>query len=293
MNKTICQIVDSSGRVPRSFIEQQNISEIPFYFKFDNPDYYRENIDCSIAEFYKHMEEYPHQVPKTSCPNIYDWLTIFDQQYAKGVKQYIVTTISSKLSSSFQTAISAKKLFEEENSDIKIEVIDSNTCACGQASLEIGIAKMIESGKDFENIVEMTRKMVLNTTTLFVVDSLKYMKSGGRIGGAAAFLGKLTNIKPICEFVDGVVHPVKAVRGRKNSLKTMIDIAVSRINDINKMIVIIQNAECQEDANYIINYLREITNYAGKIYKSDLGITVGAHSGPGAIGIGFVGNPLM
>ncbi|WP_411677403.1 DegV family protein [Caproicibacter sp.] len=293
MSNTICQIVDSSGNLPRSLLEQQNISEVPFYFKFNNPDYYRENIDYNITEFYKHMEEYPHQVPKTSCPNIYDWLTVFEQQYAKGAKQYIVTTISSKLSASFQTAISAKKLFEEENSDIQIEVIDSNICACGQASLEIGIAKMIESGKSFEDIIETANKMVSNTTTLFVVNSLKYMKSGGRIGGATAFLGKLINVKPICEFVDGVVHPVKAVRGRKNSLKTMIDIAVSRISDLSKMIVIIQNAEYQEDANYIINYLRETSNFSGQIYKSDLGITVGAHSGPGAIGIGFVENPLM
>ncbi|MGE4353777.1 MAG: DegV family protein [Oscillospiraceae bacterium] len=293
MSKTICQIVDSSGSLPRSFIEQQNISEVPFYFKFDNPSYYRENIDYSITEFYKHMEEYPHQIPKTSCPNIYDWLTIFEQQYARGVKQYIVTTISSKLSSSFQTAISAKELFKEENSDTQIEVIDSNTCACGQAALEIGIAKMIESGRGFEDIVKTIHKMVSNTTTLFVVNSLKYMKAGGRIGGAAAFLGKLINVRPICEFVDGVVHPVKAIRGRKNSLKAMIDLAVSRINDINKTIVIVQNAEFQEDANDIINYLRGKTNYAGQIYKSDLGITVGAHSGPGAIGIGFVGHPLM
>ncbi|MEA4920420.1 MAG: DegV family protein [Clostridiaceae bacterium] len=293
MSKTICQIVDSSGSLPRSFIEQQSINEVPFYFKFNSPDYYRENIDYSITEFYKHMEDYPHQVPKTACPNIFDWLTIFEQQYAKGFKQYIVTTISSKLSSSFQTAISAKKLFKEENSDIQIEVIDSNTCACGQAALEIGIAKMIEGGRGFEDIVETINKMISNTTTLFVVNSLKYMKAGGRIGGAAAFLGKLTNIKPVCEFIDGVVHPVKAARGRKNSLKTMIDIAVSRISDIDKMIVIIQNAEYQEDANYITSYLRETTNYAGQIYKSDLGITVGAHSGPGAMGIGFVTHPLL
>lgn len=293
MNKTICQIVDSSGNLPRNFIEQYNISEVPFYFKFDNPNYYRENVDCEITEFYKHMEEYPDEVPKTSAPNIHDWLTVFEKQYARGAKKYIVTTISSKLSSSFQTAISAKKIFKERNNDVHMEVISSNTCACGQAALEIGIAKMIDSGRDFGDIIETIHRMVTNISTLFVVNSLTYMKAGGRIGGATAFLGKLINIKPVCEFVDGVVLPIKAARGRKNSLRTMIDVAVSRIIDINKMLIIIQNAECQEDADYIINYLREITNYIGQIFKSDLGIIVGAHSGPGAIGIGFVEHPLM
>jgi len=293
MSKTICQIVDSSGNLPRDFIEQHNISEVPFYFKFDNSDYYRENVDYSTNEFYKHLENNPDVIPKTSAPNIYDWLTVFEEQYARGAKKYIVTTISSKLSTSFQAAVSAKKIFEEKYNDIKMAVISSNTCACGQAALEIGIAKMIDSGREFGDIAEKTNKLVTNVSTLFAINTLKYMKSGGRIGGASAFLGKLISIKPVCEFVDGVVLPIKAVIGRKYSLKAMIDVAVSRIIDVKKLIIIIQNAECQEDAGYIINYLRERTNYTGQIYKSDLGIIVGAHSGPGAIGIGFVGHPMM
>ena len=292
MNKTICQIVDSSGSLPRDFIKHYNISEVPFYFKFESTDYYRENVEYEAAEFYNHMKTYPDDVPKTAAPNIHDWLTVFEEQYVRGFKNFIVTTISSKLSASFQTAISAKKEFEERNNDVHIEVINSNTCACGQAALEIVIAKMIEDGRDFENIVETIHEMVkTNINSLFGVNSLTYMRAGGRIGGATALLGKLINIKPVCEFVDGVVHPIKATRGRKKSLTTMVDIAVSRIKDINKTIIIVQNAKCQEDAEYLCNYLREKTNNSYQIFKSNLGITVGAHSGPGAIGIGFMEQP--
>ncbi len=291
MNEKICQIVDSSGSLPREFIKHYNIREVPFYFKFENTNYYRENVEYKASEFYKHMEEYPDDIPKTSAPNIHDWLSAFEDQYSKGIKNFIVTIISSKLSASFQNAISAKEIFKERNKNVKIEVIDSNTCACGQAALEIGIAKMIDIGRDFEDIVESIHKMVGNISSLFVVDSLKYMKAGGRIGGATAFLGKLINIKPVCEFIDGVVHPIQTVRGRKKSLKNMIDLAASRIIDINRKIIIIQNAECQEDADYMCDYLREKTNYCGQILKSNLGIVVGAHSGPGAIGIGFVEHP--
>lgn len=292
MKKTICQIVDSSGNLPRDFIKQYNISEVPFYYKFDDPDYDCENPRLGISDFYQHMEKYPQDIPKTSAPNINDWLTMFEEQYARGAKKFIVTTISAKLSGSFQTAMAAKRMFEEKKDDVHMEVISSNTCACGQAALEIGIAQMIEHNRDFGDIVKTIHKLVMNISTLFAVDSLKYMKAGGRIGGATAFLGRLINIKPICEFVDGAVLPIRAVRGRKNSLKTMIDVAVSRIIDINKLLIIIQNAEYPEDADFIINYLREKTNYLGQIFKSDLGIIVGAHSGPGAIGIGFVENPL-
>lgn len=291
MSKMICQIVDSSGNLPREFIKQYNIIEVPFYFTFDNKNYYRENVNYEITEFYRHMAEYPDEVPKTSAPNIHDWLTVFEEQHAGGAQKYIVTTISPKLSSSFQAAISAKKIFEERNNGVQIEVISSDTCACGQAALEIGIAKMIDSNIGYVNIVEMIHRMVSNISTLFVVNSLTYMKAGGRIGGATAFLGKLMNIKPLCEFINGMVHPIKAIRGRKNSLKTMIDIAVSRIIDIHKMIIIIQNAECREDADYICNYLKEKVNYGAQIFNSSLGVIVGAHSGPGTIGIGFVEYP--
>jgi DegV family protein with EDD domain len=237
------------------------------------------------------MEEHPDDVPKTSAPNIYDWLAVFEEQYARGARDYIVTTISSKLSASFQTAVSAKRDFESKYKDVRMEVISSNTCACGQAALEIGIAKLIHAGRDFEDVIGSIHNMIKDVRSLFVVNSLTYMKAGGRIGGATAFIGKLANLKPLCEFIDGEVHPIKAIIGRKKSLKTMIDTAVSRITDINKTIIIIQNAEFQDDAEFMKNYLLEKTDRSCQIFHSNLGITVGAHSGPGAIGIGFVENP--
>ncbi|MGX8709146.1 MAG: DegV family protein [bacterium] len=292
MNELICQVTDSSGGLARDFIEQNQIREVPFYLKFKDTDYRRENLDYSLADFYRHMDEYPDDLPKTSAPNMNDWLAVFEEEHAKGFTNYLVTTISSKLSSSFQDAIMAKNFFMEKNRDVQIEVIDSNTCACGQAALEIAIAKMIKSGRSFQEIIDLIHKVVEKTNTLFVVNTLKYMQSGGRIGGAAVFVGKLVQIKPVCEFISGVVHPVKVVIGRKHSLKTMVDVAVSRITNINKMIITFQNAEFQEDIDYAVHYFRKITNFSGPIYHSVLGAVVGAHSGPGAAGIGFIEDPL-
>jgi len=288
MDKKICQLVDSAGSLPKEFSEQYNIHTVPFYFKFNDTDYLRENIDLAADEFYQHMLDFPDDAPKTSAPNIHDWLSVLEEQYAKGFKKYIVTTISSKLSASFQTATAAKNIFQEKYRDVLIEVINSNTCACGQAALEIGIAKMIARDREFKDIVETIPRIAKKINSLFVVNSLTYMKAGGRIGGATAFLGKLLDIKPVCEFIDGTVHPIKAARGRKQSLRAIIDIAVARIADFNQTIICIQNAECREDAEYLYNYLQEKSNSNCQIFNSSLGITVGAHSGPGALGIGFL-----
>lgn len=294
MSREICLIADSSGGLPQEIVEQHQITQVPFYFKFQNTDYYCENVDYSASEFYQHMEKAPEDVPQTAAPNVNDWLSALEERYLQGARKLMITTISSKLSSSFQTASLAKNVFLEQHEEAEVEVIDSNTCACGQASLEIAIAKMLESGKSFQEIVSRVNQTVSNVTTLFVVNNLKYMEAGGRIGGATAFLGKLAQIKPVCEFISGAVRPVKAVIGRKNSLKSMMDIAISRISDWSQLIVTVQNAEYMEDAEYAVDYLRKTASFSGKIYRSDLGVVVGAHSGPGAAGIGLVeAGPLL
>lgn len=288
MDQTICQIVDSSGNLPRDIIKQYNISEASFYFKFKNTDYVKENVDYETDEFFEHMEKNPDDIPKTSAPNVYDWLSLFKKRYAEGARKFIVTTISSKLSASFQTATSAKEMFEKDYADVPVEVIDSNTCACGQAALEIWIARMIENGKNYEAIVQKAREMIPRVTTLFAVNSLKYMEAGGRIGAAAALLGVLINIKPVCEFVDGEVRVVKPIVGRKRSIRALVDVALSRITNINRTIIVLQNAKSPKDADYMYQYLREKAKERIQVFSSNLGITVGAHSGPGSIGIGFV-----
>ncbi len=288
MGRTVCQIVDSSGNLPRDIIKRYNIGEASFYFKFKDMDYVKENADYTTDDFFAHMAKNPDDVPNTSAPNVYDWLTLFKNRYAEGARDFIVTTISSKLSASFQTATTAKEMFVEEHGDAVVEVIDSNTCACGQAALEIWIARMIESGKNYGALVEKVREKIPRLNTLFAVNSLKYMEAGGRIGAAAALLGVLINIKPVCEFVQGEVRVVKPVIGRKRSIKAMVDEAVARIGNIDQTIIVLQNAIAPKDADYMLQYLKDKAKEKMQIFSSTLGITVGAHSGPGSMGIGFV-----
>ncbi|MDN6161189.1 MAG: DegV family protein [Atopostipes sp.] len=292
MNNKICQIVDSSGNIPEDLVEEYQIIEVPFYFKFeDSDDYKKENIDYRTSEFFKKMEENPDNLPQTAAPNMKDWLSAFEEQYAKEVRNYIVTTISSKLSASLQTVTLAKQLYEDEHADVRIEIIDSDTVASGQAALEIWIAKMIAKGKDYDYIVENAREMVPNLNTIFVTDSLKYMNAGGRIGDAAAFLGKAMSVKPISEFIEGEVEVVKPMIGRKRSLRTIVDIAISRINNIENAIIVVQDANAEKDAKYMYDYIDKKTDDKMIFYKNNLGITVGTHSGPGTIGIGFLEIP--
>lgn len=288
MQPKIAQIVDSAGSIPREILKKYDIREVAFHINFNGQQQYQEHINITSQEFYERMQNQPNRVPKTSIPGVAEWSEAFEEKYAKGYRDLIVTTIAKPLSASVQSATMAAEAFVKTHPDARIEIVESNTCACGQAALEIKIAQLIEQGQMVtEELVKRVQELLPGVVSLFSVNELTYMRAGGRIGGAAAFLGKLINIKPVCEFLGGVVHPIKPVRCRKKALQLMVDEAVKRIKQAEDAVICVQHALCEEDAEYLVTQLRERLNFHGPIYQSSVGAVVGAHSGPGAIGIGI------
>ncbi|MDD3899547.1 MAG: DegV family protein [Syntrophomonadaceae bacterium] len=289
MRNRIAQLVDSAGSIPRDWFNKYPIKEVPLSFTFDDRHYFRENIDYSNIDFYLHMKEYPQQIPKTSAPNVYDWLNGYKEMYDKGFNRFIVTTIAGQLSASNHNALLARDIFLESAEDAEVEICDLQTCACGQAALEIKIAQIIQSRQlPWEDIINRIKTLIPKTVSLFTVQELTYMMAGGRIGGAAKWLGNLIKIMPVCEFKDGVVHPIKAVRGRKKALQYLVDTCANRIKDVNNTVIVTQHAICENDELFMIERLQQKLGAEIQIFRSRVGTPVGAHSGPGAIGIGFV-----
>lgn len=285
--RKIAQIVDSAGSIPRDLLEKYQISEVAFHILFGE-NQYRENISISSQEFYEHMQSQKDQVPRTSVPGTAEWLNAFEQKYADGYRDFIATTIAEPLSASVQSASIAAEEFKNLHPDINIYIIETNTCACGQAALEIKIAELInQSDIGLEDLVARIKEMIPRVVSLFAVNELTYMQAGGRIGGAAALLGKMVSIKPVCEFINGAVHPIKPVRSRQKALQTLINEAVQRMTPVQNGVICVQHALCQDDADFLTQQLRERLNYNRPIYQSPVGAVVGSHSGPMSIGIGI------
>ncbi|HOQ10297.1 MAG TPA: DegV family protein [Syntrophomonadaceae bacterium] len=288
MGTRIAQIVDSAGSIPRDILDRYRIKEVAFNILLGDQQY-KENITITGEELYERMIKQPQLIPKTAVPAVLDWIRAFKEKYEEGYRHFIVTTIAEPLSASLQSANMAARQFLQAHPEAKIYVLSSNTCACGQAALEIKIAQLIEQGQlSAEQLLKQVKEYLPRIISLFSVNELTYMHAGGRIGGATAFLGKLINIKPVCEFVDGIVQPIKPVRCRSKALITMADEAVKRVKHAEDKIICVQHALCPQDADFLITQLREKLNYTQPIYLSSVGAVVGAHSGPGAIGIGIV-----
>lgn len=288
MKKPIAQIVDSAGSIPRELLEKYNISEVAFHIHFDQQQY-RENININSQELYERMKKQPRQVLKTAVPGISDWIQAFEKKYKDGYQSILVTTIARPLSASAESAVAAASAFMQLHPEINIQVLESNTCACGQAALEIKIAQLIEQQQlSLEDLVQYVSELLPEVVSLFSVNELTYMHAGGRIGGAASLLGKLVQIKPVCEFIGGVVHLIKPVRCRKKAMELLVDEAVKRVKHIERTVICVQHALCEEEAEFLIAQLQDKLNFQGPIYLSPVGAVVGSHSGPGSIGIGMV-----
>lgn len=101
----IGHLVDSAGNLPREILKRYHIFEVPFYYTFDGKTFLQENVDQENADFFKHMQQHPEQVPHTSAPNVQDWLQAFEKAYLQGFRKIIATTISSVCRPAFKMPV--------------------------------------------------------------------------------------------------------------------------------------------------------------------------------------------
>lgn len=278
---------DSSCDLPEDLKKEYNIDVVPFYVSFDKENYLKENIDININDFYKKVTN-EKIIPKTSLPSMEDYSNYFKKHLENGV-DILCFTLCSELSGSYQSAINAANIMLEDYPDRKILVIDSKKATVAQGLLVIEASKMQKAGFSLEETYEKMESLKQEGIIIFTIDSLEHLQKGGRIGKASALAGSLLNIKPILLLLNGVLEPHSKVRGRKKSLSEVLKIFDEYINeDISKYQIAIAHAYCKDEAIELEKSLNEKYNINLSYPIFDIGITVGAHTGATAIGIGFI-----
>lgn len=278
---------DSSCDLPENLKKEYNIDVIPFYVSFDKENYLKENIDIDINNFYKKIVS-EKIIPKTSLPSMEDYCNHFKKHLEKGL-DILCITLCSDLSGSHQSAINAANILLEDYPDRKILIVDSRKATVAQGLLVIEAAKMQKAGFSLEETYEKIEQIKKEGIIVFTIDTLEYLQKGGRIGKASALAGSLLNIKPILLLNDGVLEPHSKVRGRKKSLSEVLKIFDEYIkSDINKYEIAIAHAYCENEAIELEKSLNEKYNISLSYPIFDIGVTIGAHTGATAIGVGFI-----
>ena len=220
-------------------------------------------------------------VPRSACPSPERYMSAYE-----GDEEWVfVVTISAALSGSYNAAVLAKDLFEEEHGDArKIHVFDSKTASGGEAQVALKVNELYRQGKDFDSIVEETEAFIDGMSTYFVLESLEVFRKNGRLSNTKAFAANILSLKPVCKGVNGVIEPASIQRGIKNALKKMVEISLEGIKDTRDRILIINHCNCYERAAAVLSdFIAKaefkatlILDTAGvsSLYASDGGIIV-------------------
>jgi DegV family protein with EDD domain len=267
-------VTDSTAYIPKEYANSNNIDIVPLMVDFEGVTS-SEGFPGEFEEFFDRLK-ISESFPKTSQPSIGAFAQVFKEAVESG-DEVIAIVISSKLSGTYNSASAAADMVASN----KISVIDSETSASNLRMLVVRAKELAESNTTRSEIVNIINAEKKRTGINLTVDTLEYLKKGGRLSTGQALIGSILNIRPIIALIDGELVPKEKVRGKSKAIEMMI----SNIPDRVKKISICQIFN-MEEAIEIREVLRK--KYPGVDITIDvLGPVVGAHLGPKAIGICF------
>lgn len=253
--------------------EELGITMVPLLLLFGT-DQYRDGIDMSNDEFYARLVEGKVH-PTTSQPSPGDFAEAFEQ-LAKDHDGIISVHLSGELSGTVRSAQQAADMLP----DVPIKVIDSRSVSMGAGFLGIEAANMAREGKSLDEITTTIQSYVPHVALWAVLDSLKFLERGGRIGRGRAFLGTLLNVKPMI-YVEGGVQPGEQVRTHKKAIGRMVELASAEA-PFRDLAVLYSTG--RENAEELADRLSDI-HPRDKIIVSQLTGVIGVHGGPGVLGV--------
>lgn len=280
-------ITDSSCDLTREYIDNNNIGLLSLVLNL-NGEVIKDDLGKTLnyKDFYRQMRE--GATPTTSQVNAHE----FEEEFMKHVKNgdsIICITISSALSGTFNSANIAKSNILEEYPEANILLVDSISVASGQGSLVVKACEMLDKGLSAEEIVAWLEENKKNVVHSFVVDSLSHLKRGGRISGATAAIGGILNIKPSLYIDDeGRVTQGEKIKGKRKVLRFLVNEVKEKAIDSDNETLYICHGDCLEDAESLKNMILEEVNFKNVVINY-LGNVIGAHAGPGVLGVSFLG----
>ena len=274
-------ITDSTSYIPEEYIKDYDINVVSLNVILEGTSY--REVDLDNLEFYRKME-LTGEIPKSSQPSLDEMMKVFEE-VVKGGDDIVGIFLSSKMSGAYSSANLVKSMVLEKYPNAKIEIIDSMT-NCMQMGYEVlEAARFAKEGKTIEEVVDIAIKTRERSRFLFFPDTLRYLKKGGRIGGAAALLGTVLQIKPILTVENGVTTVYEKVRTKKRAINTIIDKVLKDAKEKGLSEVIVHHINCEEEGKSLAKALEEKLHIPVK--HQTIGPIIGLHVGPASIGVAY------
>jgi DegV family protein with EDD domain len=278
----VAVVSDTTHYLPREDVEANDLHLVSLYVHSQDRDE-READIVDLDAYYEQLRTAP-ELPTTSQPAVGDFLACYEQLLDAG-RDIVSVHLSAGVSGTYDSALAAKARLDEEGRGGRIEVVDSVTAAGGLGMVVLAAAARARAGGDVEEVVRHTRAARADMKLWFAVDTLEYLRRGGRIGAAGAWLGTTLRIKPILS-VEAEITPVERVRTSGRAFERMVDYLRSRHDD-GADAWVVQHIQVPDQAQRIVERGREIFGNE-PLFVSELGPVLGTHVGPGMLGVGAV-----
>lgn len=270
-------VTDSACDLPQELIDEHQIIVVPLSIRFGDEELV-DREELTTAQFWQRLRE-SDVLPETAAPSAGAFEKAFRELIGQDASGIVCINLSSRLSATMQAA---KVAADAVGPECPVEVIDSLTCSMGVGQLCLAAARQAEAGTSLPDIVADVTQRRDRTKLFGALDTLEFLKKGGRVGNARALLGSMLSIKPVVEVREGVVEEAGKVRTRSKSLQLLADKVAAQ--PIDSLAVLHGEAD---DVDELLDMLA--TSYPrDEIQVGIVGPVIGTHAGPGVIGVTFV-----
>ncbi len=280
-------VTDSTHYLPRALADSEGISQVSLYVGWAG-DSERELDMPGFESFYERLRSDP-ELPSTSQPSIGDFLTVWEPLLEQG-SDIVSIHLAGGISGTCEAARQAHALLSERGLGERVQVIDSETACGGMGMLALAAAACSRSGASKDEVAAHVRETRAALRIWFCVDTLEYLRRGGRIGKAQAWLGGTLKIKPILSLEYEIV-PVERVRTAARAFERMVRYA-QELHDSGADGWVVQHIQAPDQAQRLIERCREIFD-SEPVFTSEVGPVIGTYTGPGLIGVGAVPRALL
>jgi DegV family protein with EDD domain len=270
---TTAIVTDSTTSLPVEVPERPDVRVVPLSFSFGPEEIYLDKVDISNAEFYEKLRSSP-TFPTTSQPPSGAFVEAYESLGA--YDDILVLTISSKLSGTYGSAVTAAGMVERP-----VEVLDTRSAEMGSGLILLEALHVLDDGGTFKEVRQAAAEAMMRCKILFAVGTLEYLEKSGRIGRAKRLLGTALDIRPVLRIEDGEVVPHKRTRGRKRQMAALLDEAKPAAEAGHPL------AYGHIDASGPLNELIDSLGAEGR-FVVEVGGVVGSHVGPGAYGVAYL-----
>jgi DegV family protein with EDD domain len=283
----VAVVTDSTHYLPRALADEQGIHQVSLYVGWQGAAQRELEMD-GWTGFYERLREDP-ELPTTSQPSIGDFLTVWEPLLEEG-REIVSIHIAGGISGTCEAARQAHGLLAERGLSGRVEVIDGETACGGLGLLALAACAAARAGADMLGVVARVREARKALRIWFCLDTLEYLRRGGRVGKAQAWLGGTLKIKPILS-LEYEITPVERVRTAGRAFERMVQYA-QELHDSGADGWVVQHIQAPEQAQRLIDRCLEIFD-SEPVFTSEVGPVIGTYTGPGLIGVGAIPRALL